>query len=173
MSKKDIEKSIVQTAKDISASPGSPLQKIFYDLCILALNTGMRKSEILTIKWRDIKEGEIEVRGKGGKRRYVPLNKIANEIVSKQARRSEYVFNIPNRYQPDLLRRTVNQVKKKTGINFHFHLLRHTFTTMLLEKGIDLVTIGSLLGHSKMTTSLIYSHTDREKKKRAVDLLIE
>jgi site-specific recombinase XerD len=40
-----------------------------------------------------------------------------------------------------------------------------------LEKGVDFVTIGSILGHSKITTSLIYSHTDMEKKKKAVDLL--
>jgi site-specific recombinase XerD len=58
-----------------------------------------------------------------------------------------------------------------TGIYFHFHLLRHYFTTFLLEKGVDFVTIGSLLGHSKITTSLIYSHTDRERKRRALELL--
>lgn len=40
-----------------------------------------------------------------------------------------------------------------------------------LEKGVDLVTIGSLLGHSRISASLIYSHTDRAKKKKAVDLL--
>ena len=40
-----------------------------------------------------------------------------------------------------------------------------------LEKRVDLVTIGTLLGHSKITTSLIYSHTDRAKKKKAVDLV--
>jgi integrase len=69
------------------------------------------------------------------------------------------------------LRRTIGQIRKATGIDFHFHLLRHFFTTALLEKGVDFVTIGSLLGHSKITTSLIYSHTDRERKKRALELL--
>jgi site-specific recombinase XerD len=58
-----------------------------------------------------------------------------------------------------------------TGIGFHFHLLRHYFTTSLLEKGVDFVTIGSLLGHSKITTSLIYFHTDLEGKRKAVESL--
>lgn len=61
----------------------------------------------------------------------------------------------------------------RTEIDFGFHDLRHYFTTSLLEKGADLVTIGSLLGHSKIATSLIYSHTDREKKKKASILVDE
>lgn len=39
------------------------------------------------------------------------------------------------------------------------------------EKSVDFVTISEILGHSKLTTSLIYSHTDKERKKRAVNLL--
>ena len=164
-------KKVVETVKQISKEPYSPLQKVFYDLVILAINTGMRKSEILKLKWRDVNGDEALVRGKGDKARAVPLNSQAKEVIAKQPEKSEYVFDIPNRTQQDLLRRTVNQVKKRTGIDFHFHLLRHYFTTSLVEKGVDFITISEILGHSKMTTSLIYSHTDREKKKRAVDLL--
>jgi len=65
------------------------------------------------------------------------------------------------------MRRTFNQIKKRTGIDFHLHLLRHYFATSLIEKGVDLITVAAILGHSKLTTSLIYSHTDREKMKRA------
>jgi len=83
-------------------------------------------------------------------------------------KRSESVFDISNRNRKDLFRRTVAQIAKRTGIDFGFHDLRHYFTTSLLEKGADLVTIGSLLGHSRISTSLIYSHTDRAKKKKAV-----
>lgn len=66
---------------------------------------------------------------------------------------------------------TVNQVRKKGGVDFHFHLLRHHFATSLIEKGVDFITISEILGHSKMTTSLIYSHTDKGRKKRAVDFI--
>lgn len=132
----------------------------------------MRKSEILNLKWKDVKEGEILIKGKGGKRRVIPLNETALGMINKQPRREVYVFDIPNRDQVDVFKRSTDRIKKRTGVNFTFHILRHTFTTMLLEKGADLVTIGSILGHSKITMSLLYSHTDREKKKRAVDLLI-
>jgi site-specific recombinase XerD len=94
----------------------------------------------------------------------VPLNKTARAILGRQVKRGEFVFDIPNRDRKDLFRRTVVQIAKRTGIDFGFHDLRHYFTTSLLEKGVDLVTIGLLLGHSKITTSLIYSHTDKEKK---------
>jgi len=133
----------------------------------------MRKSEILNLKWNDIQGHEALIRGKGNVQRIVPLNTIACSIIDKQTKRDEFVFHIPNRHQQDLLRRTVNQVKKRTGINFHFHLLRHYFTTKLIEKGVDFVTISGLLGHSKTMTSLLYSHTNGEKKKKAVDILAD
>jgi site-specific recombinase XerD len=51
------------------------------------------------------------------------------------------------------------------------NLCGQKFETVLLERGEDIVTISSILGHSKRMTRLLYSHTDRERKKRAVDLL--
>jgi integrase len=170
LSRADIDK-VLEAAKKISENAKSPLQKHFYDLVLLALNTGLRKSEILQLRWKDVKDDEIEVRGKGDRRRTVPLNQIAQAVIGRQPRRTEYVFDIPNRKQPDLFRRTIGQIWKATGVDFHFHLLRHFFTTALLEKGVDFVTIGAILGHGRTATSLIYSHTDRTKLKRAVDLL--
>lgn len=170
LSRADVEK-VLEAAKKISSNAKSPLQEHFYDLVLFGLNTGLRKSEILELRWKDIKEDEIHVRRKGDRRRTVPLNQVALAIVSRQPRRTEYVFDIPNRKQPDLFRRTVAQIRKATGIGFHFHLLRHFFTTTLLEKGVDFVTIGAILGHSRMATSLIYSHTDNDKKSAAVRLL--
>ena len=170
LSGKDLGR-ILEAAKNISTSPNSPLQKVFYDLCILALNTGMRKSEILDLKWKDIKGDEVEIIGKGLKRRVVPLNSAARAIIERQPKKNEHLFDLLNRHQQDLFRRTIGQIRKRTGVDFHFHLLRHSFTTRLIEKGIDFVTVGELLGHSKVSTSLIYSHTDKEKKRKAVSLL--
>lgn len=64
---------------------------------LLAINTGLRKSEILGLSWKDVKEGEIEVNGKGDRRRTAPLNKTAQEIIDRQQKRTDYVFDIPNR----------------------------------------------------------------------------
>ena len=82
-----------------------------------------------------------------------------------------YVFDIPNRHQQDLFRRTTKRIQKLTGIPFHFHLLRHYFASSLVEKGVDLLTVSEILGHSKTMVSLGYVHTDMERKRRAVELL--
>jgi len=61
-------------------------------------------------------------------------------------RQTPFAFPIDNRELQDLFRRTVLQVRALTGIPFHFHLCRHYFATMLLERGVDIVTISSILG---------------------------
>ena len=168
----DEAKAVLEACRQIGARKrASSLQKAFADLVEFALNTGMRKSEILNLQWKDIKNWEATVKGKGDRIRTVPLNATSRAIVERQRRHIPFVFPVENREQQDLFRRTVLQVRALTGIPFHFHLCRHYFATTLLERGVDIVTISSILGHSKMMTSLLYSHTDKEKKKRAVDLL--
>lgn len=170
LSRKDVDR-ILEAARAIAKKPGSPLQKIFPDLLELAINTGLRKSEILYLKRRDVREDEIIVKGKGDKVRTVPLNSRAREIIERQPPKDKYVFDIPNRHQQDLFRRTTKRIQKLTGIPFHFHLLRHYFASSLVEKGIDLLTVSEILGHSKTMVSLGYTHTDKKRKRRAVELL--
>jgi integrase len=164
-------KKVLEAARDIAKNPGSQLQRIFPDVIDFAINTGLRKSEILNLEWKDLQGDEISIRGKGDRIRVVPLNVAARTIVGRQSKKDVFIFDIPNRGQPDLMRRTVSQIRKRTGIDFHLHLLRHYFATSLVEKGIDLITIAAILGHSKLTTSLIYSHTDKEKIRKAIDSL--
>jgi len=168
-------RSVLKVAKGISKKPKSPLQKNFYNLCLLAINTGMRKSEILNLKWKYVSltenNAEAIIIGKGNIQRIVPLNAIACTVIAKNVKKNEYVFDIPNRNRHSLFCNITNRIKKEIGIDWHFHLFRHYFTTKLVEKSVDFVTIGSILGHSKITMSLIYSHTNGEKKKKAVELL--
>lgn len=170
LSKGEISR-VLDAAKAISDKPYSPIQVCFYDIVVLALNTGLRRSELLNLKWRDIKEGSLEIKGKGDKIRIVPLNKIANDVIMKQARRGEFIFDVPNRNNATVLHRTTERVSKMAGVDFHLHLCRHAFCTSLVERGVDFVTVGAILGHSTVTMSLIYAHTDEERKKKAVDLL--
>jgi len=170
LSKEDMAR-VIEAARSISLELGSPAQKAIYEIILLAVNTGLRKSELLNLRWRDIRDNEILVKGKGDKKRLVPLNQSAQEIIFKQPRRGEFIFDIPNRHLPHLFRRTTDRIKVITGLDFSLHDCRHFFATALLEKGVDLVTIAEILGHSRATISLIYSHTDPERKRRAVDLL--
>jgi integrase len=61
--------------------------------------------------------------------------------------------------------------QKQTGIPFHFHLLRYYFASSLVEKRVDFLTVSEILGHSKTMVSLGYTHTDKDRKRRAVELL--
>jgi len=171
LSRLDYEKVLAEAALISSQNRPSPVQRVFYDLIILAANTGLRRSEALGIRWKDIQDGAVIVTGKGNKRRTVPLNAAALEAIGRQPRAGEYVFDVPNRRQSNLLKRTFIRIRKRTGIHFYLHLLRHYFATSLLERGVDIVTISELLGHSKTMTSLIYSHSDPARKRRAVELL--
>jgi site-specific recombinase XerD len=83
LSKKDIDR-ILEAARSVAKKLGSLLQKIFLDLLELAINTGLRKSEMLNLKRKDIREDEIIVKGKGEKVRTVPLNSRAREIIERQ-----------------------------------------------------------------------------------------
>jgi len=162
---------VLQASREITQDPQSPIQKVWLDIVLLALNTGMRKSEILNLKWKDIKNEEVIVSGKGDKTRTIPLNDTALQILEGYPEKDRFVFDLDNRNDRWVIRRTVDQVRKRTGIPFRFHQLRHRFATSLVEKGCDFVTISELLGHSKLTTSLIYSHTDKDRKRQAVESL--
>lgn len=170
LSHDQVEK-ILKAAREIAKEPGSQVQRIFPKIISFAINTGLRKSEILNLTWANVRDNEISVLGKGDKVRTVPLNAAARAIIDRQPKKDSYVFDVPNRQQQDLFRRTYAQITKRTKIDFHLHLLRHYFATTLVEKGVDFITISAILGHSKLTTSLIYSHTDKEKMRRAVNQL--
>jgi len=170
LSREDLTR-ILEAAKTIQDAPLSQLQKIFYDLVMFGLNTGMRRSEVLNLTWKSVKDDSIEIMGKGDKKRTVPLNRMAKEIILKQPRREKFVFDVENRNNASLLHNTTRRLEKIAGVKFHYHLLRHAFTTSLVERGVDFVTIGAILGHSAISMSLIYSHTDKEKMRKAVNLL--
>jgi integrase len=165
-------KMIMDEATAISKKPESPIQKILPDLLTFILNTGLRRSEALNLKWEDIRAAEARVLGKGAKLRTVPLNTIALGIINKQPRSGHYVFDIPNRSSGSLLRRTMDAISKKAGVRAGLHLFRHAFATRLLASGVDIVTISEILGHGRIFISLLYSHSDLARKRHAVDSLV-
>lgn len=129
----------------------------------LAFSTGMRVSEVCNLKIADIdsKRMLIMVRqGKGRKDRIVPLSQTTLETLRnyfKAFKPKEYLFNgqFDLKYTPT----SCNQiVKQYLGRDYHFHQLRHSNATALLESGTDLRIIQKLLGHSSSKTTEIYTH---------------
>jgi integrase len=166
---------VMKACLTIATAPESPIQRAIHDLAILAVNTGLRKSEALHLRWRDVRDEEVIVYGKGGKRRVVPLNAAARAAIEHYIipHSGVFVFNLPNRDQPGILHRTVKRIRTLSGVpGFHWHRFRHTFTTSLLGAGVDIQTIAELLGHSRISTALLYSHSSPDRKRRAVDMLM-
>ena len=161
---------VLDAAQAISAAKyTSPTGRAIYDICRVVLFTGLRRSEVLNMRWSDIIDDELRVRGKGGKVRTVPLNDEALQAIHRQPHEGAYVFAVPNRASCSLLRRTSAHVERMTGVHFGLHKLRHAFATRLLASGADIVTISQLLGHAASMTTLLYAHTSPRRMREAVN----
>lgn len=160
--------------KNIEDKSGSLLKIIVK----FALKTGARKEEILSLKWSniDFNKNTIELlHTKSGKKRIIPLAKSLNKILQNLKKKtiSEYVFVNPatgKRYVD--IKKSFNHAVKLSGLKkFRFHDLRHTFATRLIEKGVDIVVVKELLGHASINTTMIYVHSDAERKAKAIDII--
>ena len=146
-------------------------------IVILALNTGMRKSEILGLKWHDVdcKRGIITLLDtKNGEKREVFMNEQVKTALIRTPKHPEspYIFCKNDGKPLHDLRKSFFTALEKSGINnFHFHDLRHTFASQLAMSGIDINTIRELMGHKDIRMTLRYSHLSPSYKRRAVDIL--
>ena len=145
-------------------------------IIITALNTGMRRGEILGLRWSDIDfiNYTIHVKNtKSGKDRIVPMNELVAATFKKQDMSSEFIFSHP--LKKDKARINISWsfrvALRKSGIEkLRFHDLRHTAASwMVVDCGIDLVTVSEILGHSDIKTTMIYCHASQESKRRAVE----
>lgn len=147
-------------------------------IIITALNTGMRKNEILTLTWScvDLKQRLIQVvKTKSGKNREIPINDDLLEVLEelKKHKLSGYVFPNPktgNSFKT--VRHSFESACRRAEIlNLRFHDLRHTFSCRMIQKGCDIETLRDLLGHHSITVTQRYIHTNLDRKKLAVELL--
>jgi site-specific recombinase XerD len=129
----------------------------------LAYGTGLRISEICKLKINDIDSKRMIVniiQSKGNKDRIVPLSQYNLELLRKyfiKYKPIEYLFNGQKSLQYST--ESCNKiVKKYIGEKYHFHILRHSYATTLLENGTDIRIIQKCLGHSSSKTTEIYTH---------------
>lgn len=148
-------------------------------ILILALNTGMRRGEVLNLEWKqvDFENRRIRVeKTKSGKIRFIPINDILfHELISlksKNGQRPFVLFN-PETGKPyvDVMTSFRAACKRAEVEGLRFHDLRHTFASRLIKGGADIVTVQDLLGHSTVILTQRYTHSDEERKRAAVNLL--
>ena len=133
----------------------------------LLMTTGARRSELLKAKWSDIdlvKRTWTLNMTKNGRGRHIPLSQAAMDIIGKLPRYPDCPWLLPNRNTMlpfTDIKRSFTEARKKAGLDdVHIHDLRHSYASALVNAGIDLYQIGSLLGHKNLASTQRYAHVD-------------
>jgi integrase len=144
-------------------------------IVLTALLTGMRKSEILKLKWEDIDfdQGIIFVRNsKNNETREIPMNDQLMSVLRNLKFKSPYLFAREDGKLCISIRTAFENAVRRANIHdFRFHDLRHTFASHLVMAGVDLITVKELLGHKTINMTLRYAHLSPDHKRHAVNCL--
>ena len=188
--------------KEIEILPLTDLQKFFeeakksgvFELYFTELATGLRRGELLGLKWTDIDfnansiyiqrqitrtDGEVKespLKTKNAYRQIIVPPEVTEILKQKKDREngfSEYVFSSPTGgpISPDSVLKMLHRVLKRAGLEkVRFHALRHTFATMALQNGVDVKTLSGLLGHYSAGFTLdTYGHITPAMKQDAAE----
>jgi site-specific recombinase XerD len=161
------------------------LKPLFYT----AFFTGMRLGELVNMKWNwiDFQNNFITIKcdvsftTKNRRERYIPINPtLKNILIGIQPKINNIkndAFVFTNRIGIKLNEGFVSKVFKravrlsKLNNKIHFHSLRHSFCSNLVQKGVSLYVVKDLAGHQNIKTTQIYSHLQSQNLKDAVNLL--
>ncbi|WP_286265308.1 site-specific integrase [Thalassotalea atypica] len=147
---------------------------------LIAMNTGMRKGEILSLEWEQVDFGNriitvVSDKAKSGKTRHIPMNNIAYNALAnwkELSGKKGYVFKGENNtHLLDVKKGWDSLLERALITNFRFHDLRHHFASKLVMASVDLNTVRELLGHKDLTMTLRYAHLAPEHKAAAVNLI--
>ena len=183
------------TADQLSAFFQEAKDSGVYELYYLDLATGLRRGELLGLKWTDVdfQHGALKIQRaisrQNGKvveaplktknaYRTLPLSADAIDVLAQQRRKtgnSEWVFPSPTGgpMSPDSVLHMLHRVLKRAGLpKVRFHDLRHTFATLALKSGVDVKTLSGALGHySARFTLNTYTHVTAQMKQDAADAI--
>ena len=159
---------------DLLAAPDRESRLGLRDAAMLEVlyATGLRVSELVSIKREHWHDGYVIVMGKGGKERLIPYGDEADALVkryllSRLHQDSPYLF-ISTHGKPMTRQNFWGRVKKYAKVagiqkNISPHTLRHAFATHLLMHGADLRAVQMMLGHTDITTTEIYTHIAQQR----------
>jgi len=152
----------------------------------IAFNTGMRLGELTNLKWEnvDLKSESIFVKNdnsfstKSRKDRIIPMSVKVLELFHEKFSSNEkevYVFSNSRgiKFNDDYVSKSFKRAVRKAELNdkIHFHTLRHSFASRLVQKGASIYMVKELLGHSDVTTTQIYSHLEQSNLREVIKLL--
>jgi integrase len=155
-----------ERARFLDACKSSP-NNVLYTCVILAISTGMRQAELMTLEWKDVnlKDGFLILHEtKNGERRRVALSGHGLELLKEHGkiRRIDTPLLFPSKAipsQPIDLRKAFENATKAANIdNFKWHDLRHCTASYLAMNGASLAEIAEVLGHKTLSMVKRYSH---------------
>ena len=156
------------------------------DIFTVAFNTGLRLGELINMKWDWINfeqniitaKNSKEFTTKGKKERIIPMNQIVQTIMKKRIPipfNNDFIFVRLKgiKLNEEFVSKSFKQAVRDAKLNdkIHFHSLRHSFASNLVQKGVSLYVVKELLGHEDIKTTQIYSHLQQENLSKAVNLL--
>ena len=155
------------------------------DFIIIALNTGMRKGEILSLRWKQIWGDFIYLtKTKSNEARQIPLTDDLRErldnIKMRPSPKKDYIF--PNKKEDHKkgekeghiqdIKKSFKSALKRAGISdFRPHDLRHTFASHYIMRGGSLKALKEILGHSDIKMTMRYAHLSKEFAKEEIQLI--
>ncbi len=146
-------------------------------ILICAIDTGMRKGEILTLTWRnvDLQTGNITITARNAKTE----KPRTLQMTERLKRALEALFELSTK-NPDArtfgvfdnVKKSFNTVRKAAGLpDVRFHDLRHTCATRLVQSHMPIAEVARILGHTSIVTTYRYTNADKQTQQRAADLL--
>ncbi len=161
--------------------------KVIKEITITAFYTGMRLNELVNLTWRNvdltgnvITVGDEDFITKGKNQRYIPICDEVMEVLTRTQKERNNIVPIGNiyvfsnekgkKFTGDYISKSFKHACKGAGIDnaIHFHSLRHSFASNLVQKGVSLYVVKELLGHSSISTTEIYSHLNMDSLKEAI-----
>ncbi len=156
------------------------------DIIITGFYTGMRLSELTNMNWSwvDFNQNLLTVKNsnnfttKSRKERIIPIHQRVKDILVRRYStngKSTFTFyrNSGIKLNEDFVSKQFKKAVRSANLNdnIHFHSLRHSFASALVQRGVSLYAVKELLGHENIKTTQIYSHLQRENLSQAVNLL--
>jgi integrase len=169
------------TKSDFSALLQAVKEIALRDLFMFAVGTMMRRGEILNLEWTDVdfKRGMIRVRSKVGftvkglRPRSIPMSQAVRGLLLARKRESGYVFPSPKgeKLKGAYISHRFKDYVRKASLPdaIHFHSLRHTGATWLVQQGVPLYSVQQILGHTSPNTTQIYSHLSDSSLQGAIE----
>jgi site-specific recombinase XerD len=156
-----------------------------HTIIIILLNTGLRVGELCGMQFRHLtlssRKGEVTIYGKGTKQRTIPLNNTARKAL-------EHWFDVypydqiptapvfvgqrgSGHINDRAVEKLLDRIAQRINIEVTPHMLRHTFAKSLVDSGVSIEKVAALLGHSDLSTTMIYTTPGRHDLENAVGAL--